>query len=199
MLVSESHKFVFLAIPKTGTRSTYKVLSREPYFGKNIGDHKHILPSKYKDFYKFTFVRDPYERMFSLYWSCCVKSGDMKGFLADMSDEGFATDFKGFLQWVVKHKDRFYDLNQSKYLILKSQASFFISNRFDAVIKMEDISDKLTELPFIEKGFALPHLNKSNYDPETYRKYFDSEVFELINFYCSEEFDLTGYEKRSSI
>lgn len=92
MIVSHKHKFVFVAIPKTGTHSIRQAL--RPHLGPHDWEqcglfekkqfpmqsiaqlgHGHItclqlrevLPSPFfEDYFKFCFVRDPYERFLSL-------------------------------------------------------------------------------------------------------------------------------------
>lgn len=194
MLVSESSRLVFFAIPKTGTRSIYKLMSSEPFNGINIGDHKHILPSEYEDFTKFTIIRNPYDRMFSLYWSCCQKAGDMKGFVALMRQEGFDNTFEDFMKWLVKHKEEFHYINQSNFLMLKSQLAFF-ENKLDYVLRFESLDKMLSSLPVFSDIPSLPHVNKSNYNDESKVKDLSSTVIALVNDYCNEEFDFLGYKK----
>lgn len=193
MLVSDSHSFVFLAIPKTGTRSAYKVLSEEPYNGVNMGDHRHIKPRKYRNYFTFTFVRNPYERMFSLYWSCCIRDGDVKGFVEEMKQLGLENTFLNFLKWVDLNKDTFREMNQSKYIILKTQSVFFKHNRIDRVIKMENIDHEINTLPFIESFIQMPRNNASKYT--SIKSYFCNKSLHIINDYCSAEFDLLHYDK----
>ncbi|MFT4825849.1 MAG: chondroitin 4-sulfotransferase 11 [Halioglobus sp.] len=76
MLISESHRFIFLAVPKTGTSSIENAL--KPY-GASITRkfNKHAtclklqrdLPSGMWDsYFKFAFVRNPYDLMQSWYF-----------------------------------------------------------------------------------------------------------------------------------
>lgn len=63
-------KFIFIHIPKTAGTSIYKWLNS----GKVMMNYHHtalqykdILKDSYKDFYKFAFVRNPWDRMVSFY------------------------------------------------------------------------------------------------------------------------------------
>ncbi len=76
MLISESHKFIFLAIAKTGTSSIETALSsyRSPLTG-NFSKHatcvklQRELPENiWGSYFKFAFVRNPYDRMQSWYF-----------------------------------------------------------------------------------------------------------------------------------
>lgn len=81
MRISHKHKFVFIAIPKTGSTSVRKNLDRfsnirsksdKPpynYHGKAKEVKKHFcqMDWQWEDYYKFTFVRNTYERICSEY------------------------------------------------------------------------------------------------------------------------------------
>lgn len=68
MLISRKKKFVFIHIPKNAGSTIRTILS--PYASSQAGTHFHAgardlsLPDIY---YKFAFVRDPWERMVSIY------------------------------------------------------------------------------------------------------------------------------------
>ncbi|NVK43988.1 MAG: sulfotransferase family 2 domain-containing protein [Oceanospirillaceae bacterium] len=199
MLVSDKHEFVMLLVPKTGTRSLIKMLSGEKYFAENIGDHKHKIPNKYQGYYTFTVVRNPYQRMVSLYLSCCVASGDMKGFVKDFEPVYGGNSFEYFLQWLVDNRDKFWAINQSKYIILKSQAAFILGNKIDCVIPFESLSEDLYKLPFIDEDEKLLHVNrtasKTDLNLGSHEDYLSDKAILLINDYCDKEFELGGYKK----
>ena len=95
MIISHKHKFIFIAIPKTGTHTIRELL--RPYLDKddieqcilydkrkwNIPElnnvhHGHLtcqeiktllLSNQFDDYFKFTFVRDPLKRFISTYFS----------------------------------------------------------------------------------------------------------------------------------
>ena len=78
MLLSNEHKFFFMHIPKTGGTSIRNALntliqSPQPYTERDM-EKKHrpaYLEKKniddWDDLYKFTFIRNPYDRMVSYY------------------------------------------------------------------------------------------------------------------------------------
>lgn len=68
MHVCKKSKFVFLANPKTGTRSVLNHLRSEHKIEMEDRDHSWIIPDRYKKWFSFSVVRNPYERMASIYW-----------------------------------------------------------------------------------------------------------------------------------
>jgi len=76
MLISQSHQFIFLAVPKTGTSSIENAL--KPYRAAITSDfNKHATCSKlqrdlpaemWAGYFKFAFVRNPYDLMQSWYF-----------------------------------------------------------------------------------------------------------------------------------
>jgi hypothetical protein len=71
MIVSDFHKFVYIGIPKTGSISISHWLNMY-YAGRSIDRHHawHV-PEPYQYYYRWTVVRNPYDRCFSLWWFEC--------------------------------------------------------------------------------------------------------------------------------
>jgi hypothetical protein len=68
MHICKKAKFVFLANPKTGTRSVLNHLRSEHKVEVEGRDHSWVVPEKYKKWSSFSVVRHPYTRMASIYW-----------------------------------------------------------------------------------------------------------------------------------
>jgi chondroitin 4-sulfotransferase 11 len=79
-VISHKHKYIFIHIPKTAGTSIKKYLSsfrsKEDYqspedplenFGHNKLSYYEFKYKNIEDFYKFCFIRNPYDRMVSLY------------------------------------------------------------------------------------------------------------------------------------
>jgi hypothetical protein len=168
--ISHKYKFVFFSFPKTGSESVRSVL--DPYsdiiavtkseITKENPFYSHITPKetqkifeqkgwKYNEYYKFTCVRNPYERLMSLY--------KMKYKLFNM---------KAFSDWVVTLKPNSRergDWYKNGIISFKN----FISNSHgdilvDDVIKLEEIDIKLPQV-LNKLGLninSIPHINKGN-------------------------------------
>ena len=177
MLISDNNpKFIFIAIPKTGThsvRSIFKEYSTDEHIGNGGGlsmphkskfeefrkihhGHLTILQMKevvsLKDYFTFCVFRNPYSRAISI-WSFLNRNNPIKPNIVE-----FLTN------------------NQNK-LLCKPQ-SYFITNEaneilVDHIILFEDyqrgINEVLEHLGI--ENQQLPKLNSSKHD--NYQKYYD--------------------------
>ena len=185
MRISHKHKFVYIAIPKTGSTSVRSALNdytditsvgdrNSPYLHHVTADvlKKHFDEKKWNwdDYFKFTFVRNPWEREVSNYeykrkskymWEkykhgskqhyqeCCRLFERYPTFKSSVMDTGFSYD-------------RFYmDDNDNDLLD-------FVGKCEDMQINLDFICDKL-QIPKI----ILEHKNKSKH--KHYSEYYDEE------------------------
>jgi hypothetical protein len=72
-MINHKYKFIFLHIPRTGGTSIEKALFGQDWWGvhppsKHLTAHmaKQIYAPYWQDYFKFTFVRNPWDRMVSM-------------------------------------------------------------------------------------------------------------------------------------
>lgn len=213
-LISDSYKFIWVGIPKSAITSIISVLYNEGHndFGiiKTTESLQNILhDKKYRDYYKFTFVRNPWSRVVSCYLNKVVK-GNIKdrdflknrlGLQPDMS-------FEDFVRFLTSGLGRF-DLISDRHWISQYK---FITNRkaellVDFVGKLENIDQ---DFNMVCKKIGLPKLvlpkyntrfdwklvkkNKDNENQNYYRRYYNEKTKELINHRYKKDIRLFGYE-----
>ena len=186
MLISDKNKFVFVAIPKTGTRTIYKILKEnyKPSFTKDYYNHIPKWASKY---FRFTVIRNPYARAVSLWYSLIRKPGVSNGLARAIRGMNLAEFFK----FLIKNAE-----NGGTYhpLTLNTQSLYFKSViRFDAILRTESLEQDFLDLPFVNEDIKakfknkFPHLNK-DVRGFNYKAYLTNEAIEAINIYYSEDF-----------
>ena len=131
-------KIVFVAIPKTGTRSIVQYL--EKYFGAKKGarTHEDTIPPQFRKHYSFTVVRNPFDRIASEWWAhCCRPKGKWYGM--------------GLMTYIKKPKWR------------EFQHPYLKNNNLDKVLHFETLEDDFKTLPFYIEGTTLEWLNPTVY------------------------------------
>ena len=175
-MISHKHKFLSIRIPKTGSTSVTTIL--EPYFdieGQPIGateenTYYHHRTAKYMkshfekmnwdfdDYFKFAFVRNPFEREVSL-WK----------YLKKIKKDGYVKEkFSDFVKLPAKRTYMDYVKDNDGTIILD-----YIGRVENLQKDFNTICDKIG----IPKQ-KLPHENKTKH--KHYTEYYDDETRELV-------------------
>ena len=191
MLLSDRHKFVYSVVPKTGSRSVlfglrydHTVVGNANHVGYSIvecpewsGESQHIplhemrrhIPlNKYREYFKFGFVRNPWSRAVSRY--CHEQIYDRWASEVDF------TDFVGgYAGWIEPQRD------------FLSGCDFI--GRFENLQSDYDfICDKIG----IGRN-RLTHINKSRYKKH-YTEYYDTKTHDIIASKYAKDIEHFGYE-----
>jgi len=184
-VISDKYKFIFIHITKNGGHSMAKAIF-EPLIEDAIysADLDHLYcDDYYKDYFKFTFVRNPWDRMVSS-WSYKLsyfyKGKDFKDFLLNYAwDENGAPTNK---HWLDQHYHTHYKGNQ------------FV----DFIGKFENIYDDWDIVcQTIGLKYDLPHKNESNHDK--YQKYYDQETKEIVESHYAKDIELFNYRYENEL
>lgn len=176
-MIDHERKCIFLHIGRTGGTSIDVAFLNEVYFQSL--DQKHLRPldiiemiglEKWDEYFKFSFVRNPWDRLVSMYFyrrdvRCVIPS--------DMS-------FKGFVRWV--HFDC-HPFTQVKWFQDRLQEMDFIG-RFE----------NLEDYQVIRERFGLdelPHHEATTHDH--YTTYYDLETRQFVADYYAEDIKEFGY------
>jgi hypothetical protein len=199
MVVCHIRKIIFIHIPKTAGSSIEHLLRDEgnyelDFIGVRNGRSTHhymgielkmILKELYPAYYKFSFVRNPYDRLISEYFWCRIKDVGHK----------FNKTFDEFLDYVedvIKNKKFFKPIENDHFI---PQYSFlFFNNKLivNNIFKYEDIE---TVVPLIRKRLkiktVLQHLNKSNKNEITLTNEQKDRIYNLYKI----DFQTFNYDK----
>tara|TARA_A100001037_G_scaffold306597_1_gene353151 strand:+ start:66261 stop:66824 length:564 start_codon:yes stop_codon:yes gene_type:complete len=182
--ISHKHKFVFIAIPKTGTKSINQTLDKvtediDPLNILKPGRRNHPTASETKnyfnkmgwnwnEYFKFAFVRNPYDRLISR--------------LAYIEGEHNINPgrINKTLPYVLHQFNWIYDRNNKNLLD-------FIGRFENLQADFDTICDKIK----IQRQ-KLPHKNATNH--KHYTEYYNDEVKELVARVCRRDIQIKKYE-----
>jgi len=175
MFVSEQHQFIYISIPKTGSRSMRRWLSRNYQTRKIHQVHAWNVPEKYKSYFIFTLVSNPYDRCISL-WKM----------------EGRHIDFTTYMKNIIFLKE---NPNQCKQQVPEqymSQKPYIQLSNCSKYIKLECLQE-LELLPFVHSINDFPHFNRRIHRA-IHKNNLTQEQKQIIWEYCLEDFDFLDYK-----
>jgi|TARA_R110000824_G_scaffold356208_1_gene543408 chondroitin 4-sulfotransferase 11 len=179
-MISHKHKFISLHVPKTGGTSINASL--KTVFGAHCKWTGHIKlrglvgnkqPEWCEDYFKFAFVRNPWDRFLSCY-TYFKKYGIRQGH--DVATGEIVNKFSSFEEFTHSFKS-VQPLIKSSHL--KNQTEW-LDERLNFVGRFESLQ---TDFNYIcdTIGIAphtLPHQNKSSHKP--YDEYYTDEMVEVV-------------------
>lgn len=187
-------KCIFIHIPKNAGTSVLRSLGYGG--GRQHCSYQYYLMSdseKFHKFFKFTIVRNPYDRLVSGYWY--MKNGgnkrsDMK--FKEILDEQYP-DFRSFVFGFLD-KDRIHEIKifNPQYIYLFDH---YDNLRVDFIARYESLAD---DFQVIAKrlnldGKGLPIVNPSN--KGDYREYYtDEKVVQRVRYLYRKDFELLHYD-----
>ena len=205
MIISHKHRFIFFAIPKTGTHSVRQALRahlgpddleqvglfvQKRFSFPELADFKsgHVSAVQirpilgndvFDSYFKFAFVRNPFDRFVSY---CAFMS---------RSTGEFAARPKDFMKHVIV------GLNPVDHLLYKPQYRFlvdcneemdvdFIGRNEDMQASYEQVCQTIG-IPASELGL----INSTEHRP--FMEYYDDETYELVSTLYRKDLELFGY------
>lgn len=217
MLISYSHKFIFFHVTKAGGTSVKKVLkdySQEPEHFKikrplkelegkpnplyemwessvwhaKARDVKKEMPEEYKKFYKFAFVRNPWDWQVSYYHFILKESTHIRHELVKSM-----SGFEEYLEWVINTKNPFPKgaTKLQKDIIAEKEGNIIVDfvGRYETLAQDFQYVGKILNI-----NSSLPHLNKSEH--RDYQAYYTDKTRKLVEEHFEEDIQLFGYNFR---
>lgn len=206
MIISSKHRFIFVAIPKTGTHSIRRALRKhmEPEDLEQVRlfadkqfpwpelarlEHGHITLAQVRpflgeedfgSFFKFAFVRNPFDRFVS--------------FCAFMMRENgaFERDPKGVMRHLLfRAPPMRHILFQPQYFFVTDHDGQLLSDRIGRVEEMQQSYDEICG----KIGIPTQRLEKANSSRRgDYRQYYDQELIDGLARLYGRDLELFGYD-----
>jgi len=199
--VSHSHRVVYVRILKaagTSVLSGFLRLMDRNLKTQSLSDEqvdalgyyfvRKKLPDTAGTFERFAIVRDPFQRIVSVYLDLFDPAAPEFSYAAywfGILDRDMT--FKDFVRVISKIPVSLLGPHFSpQYYILKEMSDL-------KVFRLEEDSEELTA--FLQRyGIEFQHRNKSNIDYD-YRSYYDKETFAIVSSMYREDVDQFGYQK----
>lgn len=148
-------------------------------------EFKEFLGDEYNDFFKFAFVRNPFDRELSDYLYIL---GFPRHKLHKVASR---LSFKDFLKWRIEN-----DLILQSHFIYDSHGNCLV----DAVGQYENLKEDFSKiLSRLDIKVSLPHINQSSRSKKESRyaklsKYYDDEAIDILTKGYQDDFKNFGYD-----
>ncbi len=206
--ISNDKKLVYVVNSKVACSSIKKcimesdgiVIPSEYYseihrLSKKIGYRKMAINKNQKNYFYFSFVRNPIERIASLYINKFLahekieRTGfEYKNYLNGILEQDMS--FDEFVRMIVKIPDKYADRHfKSQYFLL-----FKESKKMDYVGKLENINE---DFNFLVENYNLLPLSRINSSggKSSYLDLYSQELIDLIYKRYIQDFEKFGYSK----
>lgn len=186
---------IFVHIPKCAGNSIEKSL-----FGKSLGRHLSIWhyqmifgPSEFRSFFKFTVVRNPWDRLVSAFFF--LKEGGLNKHDKTWAEKNLSnySCFEDFVKKWVSEK------NIKSWIHFKNQTSFIFSGNsisVDCIIRMEELEKDFPNLCAI-LGVQRSSIRKENIRSnrrKDYRFYYNDATREIVEKVYKDDIVNFGYD-----
>jgi len=184
-----AHRAIFIHIPKTAGYAVAQALSHQPSH-MPYSTYENVNPRKFERFFKFTFVRNPWDRLVSCYFF--LKQGGMTDLDKRFADDNLAAydTFESFVDgWLTEQ-------NIWSWVHFKPQFSFICDAsmrvRMDFVGRMETIeADFRYVCQRLNVAAELKRRNASEHRP--YTEYYSDTLRERVAAVYADDIALFGY------
>ena len=191
MPIYHEHKCIFTHIPKCAGCSIHKILCEclETPYEKAYSDHlKLTMTNETENYFKFTFVRNPWDRFLSTYFYFRAQGRGGRG---DAKMGKVVNRYKSFKDFALN----FNNIPSNKWVFPHFNEQLnWISKNHDFVGRFETLQEDFkticdrTGIP----RHQLPHENKSNH--KHYTESYDEETKQIIAEKYAKDIEYFGYK-----
>lgn len=196
MIISEEKKYIFIHIPKSAGHSIFNLLTSENNMSKiekrwnvilNYVSGAHVCASRlktrfkgYEEYFKFAFIRNPFDRIVSLYWY--VKQNDPR--------DKWIYNFNNFTEFV-------YGIDEGIKGDLRKLSDYICDDNGNILVdflgRIENLAEdfKIVANKLNIEG-NLSYHNTSKH--KNYRDYYTKDTKKIIEQIFKDDLERFGYE-----
>lgn len=188
-----AHRAIFIHIPKTAGSSISNVLLGGPRGNPHAAysEYERINPRKFREYFKFAFVRNPWDRLVSSYFY--LRDTDPRTQTWSLHEREVARfpDFASFVRgWLS-------EANIRPTVHLRPQHTFIcdadLRLRVDFVGRVETITEDFRAVcERLGVAAELQRTNQSNHRP--YAEYYTAELRERVAAVYADDIAIFGYQ-----
>lgn len=186
LTISDEKKFVWFRVAKVGTRSIYAILN-ENHINLSVDQYNIKLQPKYADYFKFAFVRNPWDRIVSCYFNKVVSQA------YPAFKDCFGKDFDYFVDFINRTNLENADAH------IKLQTALIPVNYMDFIGKIENFEE---DLKYVGQSLGIsintiPQMNRSIH--EHYSKYYTERTKKIIERKYKKDIKAFGYKFENTL
>lgn len=187
LTISEEKKFVWFRVAKVGTRSIFHALHKA---GVELSaEHPflcHYPVHRYRDFFKFAFVRNPWDRLVSC-WADKVVDHNRLHFSDDSLEE--MQSFERFVDYVAENVDLEHGNPH-----LRLQCRLIDLNHIDFLGRFENFMEDITKvMDFLGIETKISRKNASS-RKQNYREYYSEDTIQKAAKLYSRDIQIFNYD-----
>ncbi len=194
--LEDTNKIIFVHIPKAAGNALIKSLFGMVATGHDpIGRYLSHDSKKFKSYYKFAVVRNPYDRLVSSFFY--LKQGGI-GFFDNDFAESYLNDVDTFEEFVKRlGSDNRFRAAIMSWVHFVPQLDFLtldgINVALDRVIKLENIDRELSDL-CKELGVPPVKMIRDNISfRESYKTYYTPELIDIVSMLYKDDLTALNY------
>ena len=194
-MISHKYKCIFIHIPRTAGTSIEMSIRSDWTFYK-FQDEKHILASTAKhlysnywnDYFKFSFVRNPWDRMLSM-----SKHGEFYGSVVEDGKINVNEYMQRFPNVEIDHRSKSKDENIKP--IENAVYLNILNEELDYIGRFENLQEDFNKVcSIINCKTKLLHKQVNNKKHKHYTEYYDDETRQIVAEIYAKDIELFGYE-----
>jgi hypothetical protein len=187
-MINHKHKFIFIHINKCGGTTIDTLFNGEFAGHKKAFHYEELYPKEFNNYFKFTFVRNPWDRVVSFYHYQVKRKWDFYPFNKTIP-------FKKFVKEWLRQMPGQTTLNtNSCYDWISDKNDDLLVDFIGKLENFQQDFNAICDTIGIERQ-KLPHENKSKH--KHYTEYYNEETKEIVAKKYAKDIEYFGYKFES--